>query len=35
MQDESQHNEVGMGGVEILIFILIRFDTAQSESFVS
>jgi hypothetical protein len=36
MQDESQHNDVGMGSEEILSTIgLIRFDTAPSESFVS
>jgi hypothetical protein len=36
MQEESQHNDVGMGSEEILITIgLIRFDTAPSERFVS
>lgn len=36
MQDESQHNDVGMGSEAILIIIgLIHFDTSPSESFVS
>jgi hypothetical protein len=36
MQEESQHNEVGMGSEEILTTIgLIRFGTSQSVSFVS